>query len=404
MSAPFPARTRFSICLPRPLGAGVAAIVLTLTAHLAARPADDDFDEDAPMPVVQPAVPVTNVFGFVFGEGCDAGLARGQLDTLLLKKIAAMHVVCDLTEEQTRKLLTAGRGDIKRLIDRVDEIGTRLKLVGPEKARDKGLIAELNAIKRGLTSEFASTGSLFDKVLKRNLTAEQNARIVTLQEVEQAGAQVYAEAIGPNAILEISLSGVLFADESLARLKVLTGLQGLNLTSTPVTDAGLVHLQGLTNLRALDLTGTKVTDAGLASLNRMQALRRLELFNTQVTSAGLAHLTILTDLRELNLSDTQVADAGLAHVKELKKLQSLNLHKTHVTDAGLAHLTDLTSLEWLDVSGTQVSDAGLVHLKGLRNLQWVNLSSTRTTDAGLAGLKRALPTANIWKRRVRDQD
>ncbi|HEY3963635.1 MAG TPA: hypothetical protein VGM05_03695 [Planctomycetaceae bacterium] len=393
---------RFSRSLRRTLWIGVAMSVCTLTAAMAAEPADDDVEEDfnADAPAVAERAPVaaTNVYVYLFGQTYDANLARGQLDTLLRQKIATIDVICELTDEQQRKLQLSGRGDIKRLIDRLEEIGARLKLAGDERAQIGALLAELKEIKLGLKSEFADDGSLLGKVLKRILTAEQNARVAMMREIERAGGHVYADSIGLRAVLEISLSNVPFVDSDLSHLKMLSRLQGLNLSSTSVTDAGLVHLQGMTSLKSLDLTRTKVTDAGLAALTPLQALRRLELIGTQVTAAGLVHLSALTGLNELNLSDTRVADAGLAHLSRLKKLQSLNLHRTRVTDAGMVNLTNVTNLEWLDISGTRVSDAGLRYLQELRNLQWVNLSGTPVTDAGLADLKLALPTANIWKR------
>lgn len=407
MSASPHAGPRFAHCLLRPLLTGVVAAVLSLTAAVADD--DDEIDDEAPVPELAPGelglvgpVSVSNVYAFVFDRGYDARLARGQLDILLQQKISGLDGVCVLTDDQKRKLQLAGRGDIKRLIDRVEDIGTRLRLAGQDEAQR--FVPELTAVKRCVKSGFLDDPSLFDKVVKRSLTIEQNARIAALREIEREGGRVYADSAGANAILDISLTGISLADEDLKRLKLLTGLRGLDLASTPVTDAGLVHLEGLTNLRLLDLSGTKVTDAGLAGLKRLSALQRLDLFGTQVTSAGLAHLAAITDLRELNLSETRVDDLGLAHVKGLRKLQSLNLHQTQTTDAGLAYLRAMTDLEWLDVSGTRVSDAGLSHLTGLRNLQWVNLSSTQVTDAGLSDLKRALPATRVWKRAVPAQD
>lgn len=385
---------RQSVCLP------LAVAALLLTAARAAEPVDDDVVEDAPAPVDVIAVPVTDVYDWVFGTGYDRNLARDRLDSFLREKIATLDVTCDLTEEQRRKLQLSGRGDIKRLIDRLETIAASLRREGGERLPMEAPIPELNEIKRNLTAAFSKENSLLGKVTKRILTPAQNARIAFLRETEQAGAQVFLDSNGPSAVLEISLSGMPFTDDNLARLTVLTRLQGLNLTSTRVTDAGLIHLRGLTNLQALDLTGVNVTDAGIAALNQLQALQRLELFGTQVTAAGLAHLRNLTGLKELNLSDTRVTDAGLKHLQGMKKLHSLNLHGTQILDAGLAELTELTSLESLDVSRTQVSDTGIAHLKKLRNLQRLNLSSTQVTDAGLADLKRALPAANVWKRPV----
>ena len=406
MSVSFRFSPRFLVRLTRPFCICVPMIVLAAAVAAAHDPDDDEVVEEPQPPVLDGNVPlvVSNAYAWIFGRGYDADLARGQLETLLQQKIGTFDVICGLTDGQKRRLQLAGHGDVKRLIDRLEEIEARLPRVREDRALLNPLLGELGAIKQTLKSDFSADGSLFNKVLRRTLTDTQNARIASLREIERIGGAVHSDSIGPVAALEISLSGIPIANEDLAGLIGLTSLRSLNLTSTPVTDDGLIHLRGLKNLQTLDLTGTKVTDSGLVSLSRLTDLKRLELFATPVTSAGLAHLRALTSLSELNLSDTRVADAGLAHIQGLKKLHSFNLHKTLVTDAGLISLTDLASLEWLDVSGTQVTDAGLAHLRRLRNLQWVNLSGTQVTEAGLADLKRALPTANIWKRAVPAQN
>jgi len=334
----------------------------------------------------------------VFGQGSDATTVHGQLDTLLRQKVAVIDLICELTDVQKQKLQLAGRGDMKRLIDRVEEIQTQLRLVQSEPARVHALRREVEALKRGLRPWFPNDGSLLDKSLGSILTTEQCARIATLQDIARLGGRVQTESSAQGAVLDVYLSGIPFADEGLASLKGLTSMKGLDLTSTRVTDAGLIHLEVLTKLQSLDLTATEVTDAGLTHLMRMTSLQRLDLFGTQVTAAGLAHLKGLASLKVLNLSGTRVTDSGLAHVKGLKNLQWFNLHMTHVTDAGLVHLKELTNLEWLDLSSTQVTDAGLTHVTELPNLKWINLSSTQVTDAGLADLKRALPTTNVWRR------
>lgn len=406
MLSPSHVSRRFLVWLTRPLRICFAFSVLLATPAVADEPDDDEVVEEPQPPVLDGKFPVvvSNAYAWVFGRGYDADLARGQLETLLQQKIGTFDVICDLTDGQKRRLQLAGHGDVKRLIDRLEDIETRLPHVREERALLNPLLGELGAIKQTLKSDFSADGSLFNKVLRRTLTDTQNARIATLREIERIGGAVHSDSIGPVAALEISLSGIPIANEDLAGLAGLTSLRTLNLTSTPVTDDGLIHLRGLTKLQTLDLTGTKVTDSGLVSLSRLTALKRLELFATTVTSAGLAHLSALTSLNELNLSDTRVADAGLVQIQGLKKLHSFNLHKTLVTDAGLVSLREMASLEWLDVSGTQVSDAGLIHLRPLRNLQWVNLSGTQVTDAGLADLKLALPNANIWKRPVPAQN
>src|SRR4029077_4794720 len=117
------------------------------------------------------------------------------------------------------------------------------------------------------------------------LTPEQAARIGALQEIKRLGGRVQTESRGPDAVLVVSLSGVAFPDEGLARLVKLTSLQELDLTSTKVSDAALIHLDGLTRLQSLDLTSTQITDAGLDHLAGLTNLQSIDLTGTKVTDA-----------------------------------------------------------------------------------------------------------------------
>ena len=144
----------------------------------------------------------------------------------------------------------------------------------------------------------------------------------------------------------------------------------------------------------VDLEETKVTDAGLVRLKGLTSLKELYLSTTEATDAGLEHLKGLTSLETLYLADTQVTDAGLVHLKGLTNLQTLILDGTETTDAGLAHLKGLTSLETLYLEDTKVTDAGLVDLKGLSSLRTLGLGP-QVTESGVEDLQSALPKCAI---------
>jgi len=105
-------------------------------------------------------------------------------------------------------------------------------------------------------------------------------------------------------------------DANLERLKGLSQLKELFLSSTHVTDAGLEHLKGLTNLEVLALGSTRVTDAGLQYLTQLTKLEALDLNCTQVSDAGLERLKGLTRLKELSLQATKVTPAGVAELQK----------------------------------------------------------------------------------------
>ena len=67
---------------------------------------------------------------------------------------------------------------------------------------------------------------------------------------------------------ELGLNGTQVSDAGLAHLKGFMGLRELWLNGTGITDAGLVHLKELTALEWLFLRGTQVSDEGIADLKR----------------------------------------------------------------------------------------------------------------------------------------
>src|SRR5690348_1383421 len=111
-----------------------AATILAIVGGGPCARAQDDGEEDEEAPNPAPAVRmhafVMNdqqfdqwVFGNM-GLG-SAGSARNRLDSLLTLNVDDLDRTCGLTPVQKKKLLLAGRGDIKRFFDRVEEIRKR---------------------------------------------------------------------------------------------------------------------------------------------------------------------------------------------------------------------------------------------------------------------------------------
>jgi hypothetical protein len=123
----------------------------------------------------------------------------------------------------------------------------------------------------------------------------------------------------------ITLDGSAVADEDLAALAELTGVQVLSLRATSIGDEGLKHVAHLENLRLLVLSRTNVTDAGLAHVSGLTNLWALWLSDTAITDEGLAHLGPLTSLRELNLDGTTVEGPGLAALSGIAGLHILHV-------------------------------------------------------------------------------
>jgi hypothetical protein len=283
-----PEPRRISIRLPRPLPIWLATIGLSLAAAVADA---QDIAKDAPPPEQQVEIADPNVYRWVFGGNSDAIEAGKVLERLLRQKIAIVDRVCRLTDTQKQKLLLAGRGDIKRFIDGVEEIGTRMRHVKDDPDKVNALGQEAHALSFSFIVPGLPIGRLlFVKVLETTLTAEQLARYEPLRAVYRVGGLVQSR--GPDEVALINLNGTAFADDGLAHVKGLTGLKSLLLSGTQVTDAGLAHLKGLTGLETLRLMNTQVTDTGLEHLKRLTKLKQLELSSTRVTDSGVAELKL----------------------------------------------------------------------------------------------------------------
>src|SRR5438552_2252509 len=124
-----PSTRRFSICPPRPLWIGMATAMLSLAAAVAGDPADEEPGENAPLAarairINELRIDLAREQYTVAIRQLDAVAARKQLDTVLRQRVAVVDTVCGLNDMQKQKLELAGRGDVKRFIDRAQEIAT----------------------------------------------------------------------------------------------------------------------------------------------------------------------------------------------------------------------------------------------------------------------------------------
>jgi hypothetical protein len=104
-----------------------------------------------------------------------AAPARTQLDELLWKKIQYVDGICGLTDDQKKKLQMAGNGDIKHLLDRIEDL--RKKLQSVQITQLDNLVRENESLKSLLNAGPLEKLSLFGKIGRRLLTAEQLAKL-----------------------------------------------------------------------------------------------------------------------------------------------------------------------------------------------------------------------------------
>lgn len=103
--------------------------------------------------------------------GTPAGL-RKHLETCLTGRLDALDSTCHITAAQRKKLQVAGRGDIKRLMDRIDPIFNGSAKLNRDEADH--LLGETRDLDRVLKVPF-NAGSLFSKAMINTLTHEQFA-------------------------------------------------------------------------------------------------------------------------------------------------------------------------------------------------------------------------------------
>src|SRR5207248_5630599 len=109
------------------------------------------------------------------GQG-NAGVARNRLDSLLTLHVDDLERTCGLTPVQKKKLLLAGRGDIKRFFDRVEELRKKFDKVKNDQNAFAQIWQEIQPLQATFNAGLFGEESIFAKALKTTLSPEQTAR------------------------------------------------------------------------------------------------------------------------------------------------------------------------------------------------------------------------------------
>ena len=123
----------------------------------------------------------------------------------------------------------------------------------------------------------------------------------------------------------------------------------------------------------------KVTSATVAALRRLPKLSGIDAHETPLDDAGLALLSELENLNYLNLNYTLVSDAGVAHIVKLPTLNLLGLNGTNITDASADVFAQLPALEYVSLFETQVGDKVLASLATLEKLRFADVQATQVS-------------------------
>jgi hypothetical protein len=112
---------------------------------------------------------------WVFGGRGTAAVIRKRFDSQLFLQVEEIERMCGISEEQKLKLQLAGRGDIKRLFDRVEELRKKFQLVKNDQNKFNEFWQDVQPFQVVFSQGVFGPSSLFNKTLKNTLSADQSA-------------------------------------------------------------------------------------------------------------------------------------------------------------------------------------------------------------------------------------
>ena len=112
---------------------------------------------------------------WVFGGPRNSRAGRNKLDSLLTLQVDDVARMCTLSEAQKKKLLLAGRGDIKRFFDKVEEKRKKFAKVKNDQTKFNEIYRTGTAAS-ALNSGLFGDGSIYSKTIRRVLSEEEDVR------------------------------------------------------------------------------------------------------------------------------------------------------------------------------------------------------------------------------------
>lgn len=185
----------------------ILTVTLILVLPVSGEPADDD---GAPVEELKAVVPAMRRLvileqqvtqqkfeQLVFGPGQDERQVREKLGRFLSERIWMLDVRCKLSDDQRQKLLLAGRGDIKRVFDRVNRLKNDYESPALTVARRQQAGQDAFQLKSVVNSGYSVFGSesLLTKAIRHVLTDDQRVNYDELRLTRYA-----APSIQPNRI------------------------------------------------------------------------------------------------------------------------------------------------------------------------------------------------------------
>jgi hypothetical protein len=142
-------------------------------------PAGDDVVEEDAVVQAPAQVMMLNEAQFdmwVFGGAGNAVRGRNKLEALLDLSVDEVARECSLAPLQRQKLVLAGRGDIKRFFEKVEEKRRKFDKLRTDQNKIGELYQEVIPLQAMLNAGLFSDGSLYSKTLKRVLGESEDSR------------------------------------------------------------------------------------------------------------------------------------------------------------------------------------------------------------------------------------
>jgi hypothetical protein len=128
--------------------------------------------------IVQQTASVEQVDQWVFGRFGGSGGARNKLDSSLKLRIEDLDRTCHISDLQKKKLLLAGRGDIKRFFDRIDDL--KSKFQSGQNDPNGNIWQDIQPLQVELNAGLFGDASIYKKTIGKTLEGDQISRYESL--------------------------------------------------------------------------------------------------------------------------------------------------------------------------------------------------------------------------------
>ncbi len=203
-----------------------AAVVLAVAGSgPVVRAQDEEVEEARPANAAAVRIVTMNeanfeqwIFGNMGNMGAgSAGMVHNNLDSRLELQVDEIERSCGLSAVQKKKLLVAGRGDIKRLFDRIAEVRKKFDKVKNQQNAFGMIWQDVQPLQTSVNAGLFGEDSIFAKALRTTLTPDQLARH------EQAGRDrlLFLYWAKVDFVLEMLNRAVGFTTEQHQRLRKL---------------------------------------------------------------------------------------------------------------------------------------------------------------------------------------